>query len=119
MDTDPALPGAITFYSAACYPIFDQIGEDKAREAADFCSQKSQEYPLWMRDKKGKFPEYDVPHFDKRSSVFCIAIMSAYLIWRQRKAGITEYPSSTFLDAANMGYMLCYGRKKENNHDCS
>ena len=112
MDRDPQMLGAIMYYSAACYPIFDQIGDDKAKEAANFCSQKSQEYPLWMRNKKGKFPEYDVPHFGKRSSVFCIAVMSAYMIWQQRKAGITEFPASVFLDAANMGWGLCYGEKK-------
>jgi len=40
MTGDPAAYGALMFYSCSIYPIFDSIGFDKAKEAANFCAKE-------------------------------------------------------------------------------
>ncbi len=100
---DPALQGAMTFYSAGMYPIFDQIGAEASREAANFCSQWSQEEPL-CRNKKGDFPERDIPHFGKRSIVYGITMIAAFLVWMQKGQHLAS--RSPLIDAALMGWML-------------
>ena len=109
---DPAMTGALTFFSVSCYERFATLTPAQCQEAADFASARSGEYPLWMRGKKGEFPQYDVPHFGTRSSVYLIALMSAFLVWSQKKAGIETMPDSPLLDAALMGYKLYEGGAK-------
>lgn len=104
---DPAMTGAILFNSADCYGRFAKLTPKQAREAADFASEQSQRYPLWQRDAKTRqFPTYDVPHFGKRSSVYLMALMSAYLVWVQKRAGIEVVAQTPLVRAAMDGYAL-------------
>ena len=103
---DPAMVGAILFNSADCFAVFAKLTPEQAKEAAEFASEQSQRYPLWQRNAKGKFPEFDVPHFGKRSSVYLIALMSAYLIWAQKQAGIEPVPTTPLMRAALDGYAM-------------
>jgi len=103
---DPMMAGAVMFYAADCYGRFATLTPAQAQEAADFASERSGEYPLWQRDKKGRFPTYDVPYFGPRSSIYLIALMSAYLVWAQKQAGIDSLPGSPLLRAALDGYAL-------------
>lgn len=108
-DFDPALHGAVCFYAASCYPRFEQIGDSRARLAADFCSNWAQEYPLWMRDDKThEFPRREIPDFGSKSSVFALALMSAFLVWIQEyKAGNDlGYVTSPLISAARDGLTL-------------
>lgn len=107
---DPMMVGAVMFNSADCYGRFAALTPEHALEAADFASEQSQRYPLWQRDARGEFPTYEVPHFGKRSSVYLIALMSAYLVWMQKQAGIQTMPLTPLLRAAMDGYAL-YERK--------
>ena len=100
-----ALHGAISFYAASCYPTFERLGFDAAKEAADAAGEANSQYPCWQRDKKGQFPEFDLPHFGKRSSVFCIAVLCAFLVWTQKAAG-NPLPDSPLLAAAEDGWKL-------------
>lgn len=103
---DAALTGAITFYSVGCYERFMELTGDQAQEAMDFAQEQSMVYPLWQRNEKGEFPQYDVPHFGIRSSVWLMALMSAWLVWMQKGAGIELLPDSPLLKAAECGYTL-------------
>jgi hypothetical protein len=98
--------GAVMFSSVGCYRRFATLTPAQAQEAADFASARSQEYPLWQRDAKGEFPTYEVPHFGKRSSVYLIALMSAYLVWMQKQAGVALVAPTPLLRAALDGYAL-------------
>lgn len=115
--SDPALLTSITFYSAGIYPKFEQMGYAEAQKAANFCSDWSNEYPLWTPQttgffaKKSGFPTREIPGFGERSSVYAMAVMAAFLVWTQRTAG-NELPSSEMLEAADAGYKLCYGWKE-------
>lgn len=116
--SDPALLASVTFYSAGIYPRFDQMGFEAAKQAADFCGEWANEYPLWIRHttgflaKKSEFPQREIPGFGERSSIYAMAVMAAFLVWTQRKAG-NELPGSELLEAADWGYKLCYGVKNE------
>lgn len=115
LHVDPAMIGAMTFYAASCYDRFEQIGFDKAKAAADFCSQWSMEYPLFLREAKTKdFPHKDIPEFGDRSSIYAMALMTAFIVWLQIKAHglaatekmIREMENSQLLQAALSGLMF-------------
>ena len=108
---DEALLGSIRFYSASLYPLFDNLGEVAAKEIAMAAEEANSRYPCWMRNAKGEFPEFELPHLGKKSSVFCIAAMSAYLAWTVLKAGM-ELPDSPLLEAAQDGWQLWKMEKK-------
>ncbi len=108
---DPAMVGAILFDSAHCYSVLATLTPEQAKEAADFASEQSLRCPLWERDAKThQFPIYDVPYFGKRSSIYLIALMSAYLVWMQKQAGIQTMPQTPLVQAALDGYTL-YAQK--------
>lgn len=117
MDDNPALHGALMFYSVSCYETFDKVGFERANEAADFCSTWAMEYPLYLRSeaKKGapsEFPKRDIPHFGERSSVFAIAVMSAFLVWSQKQSfPDAGFPESSMLSAALDGWNLYSAQK--------
>lgn len=100
---DPALVGAMTFYSAGMYPVFDRIGAEASREAADFCSQWTLEQPL-CRDKKGEFPQRDVPHFGQQSIVYAATMLAAFLVWRQKGQHMAS--RGPLIEAALMGWRM-------------
>ncbi len=100
---DPALQGAMTFYSCGMYPVFDRIGAEASREAADFCSNWSMEQPL-CRDKKGNFPQREVPHFGKQSIVYAVTMIAAFLVWMQK--GQHCDGRGPLIEAAMMGWRL-------------
>jgi len=102
---DPAMYGAITFDSVSCYEIFERVGFAAAKLAADAAGEASLRCPLWQRDAKGKFPEFVIPGFGRRSSIYVIAIQAAFLVWTQVKAG-NPLPESVFLKAALEGHKL-------------
>ena len=103
---DPAMVGAVMFHAAACYPILDRLTPEQAKEAAEFAGEQSLRYPLWQRNNRGEFPTYDVPHLGPRSSIFLIALMSACLVWSQKRAGIDPVPQTPLMKAATDGYAL-------------
>ena len=99
---DPAMHGSITFYSASIYPVFDQIGPDAAREAAQAAGSFMAECAPY-KDKKGNLPKRDIPHFGERSIIYAIALSTAYLAWTFKGRNL---PDSPLLDAAMDGYRL-------------
>jgi len=103
---DPAVHGAVMFYAADIYGHFNGLTYQQCREASEAANNASIRYPLFSRDKKGRFPEFDIPHFGKRSSVYCGAIMSAWLVWCNRVLADNPLPSSALLSAANDGLTL-------------
>ena len=108
---DAAATGATMFYAVACYERFNALTYEQCKEAADAAGNASLGYPLYSRDKNGKFPEFDIPHFGKKSSVFCAALMSAFLVWTQRVMQNNPLPGSTLLQAASDGLGL-FDRKQ-------
>lgn len=103
-----AIDYAVLYYSVACYRTFDQLGDTESLRAARFAGDWSMEYPLWLRDEKtSEFPTRDIPGFGVRSSIFAIAIQSAYLVWVQKKAGNDiSFPDSHFVRDALAGWDL-------------
>jgi hypothetical protein len=99
---DPAMHGAILFYAADCYPRFEQLGPDGAKAALEACSKWSMEYPLHLRDG-ADFPKREIPGFGLRSSIYAMALMSAYLVWACKNKNL---PDSPLLKAASDGYAL-------------
>jgi hypothetical protein len=106
---DPALSPTIMFYSVSAYPVFERVGFDRSKEIVTQADQVLLENPL-SRNKKGEFDKFDIDEFGSVSVVFCAALVSAFLVWTQREAGIDYLPDSPFLSAANDGYNL-YRRK--------
>lgn len=111
MQIDPSVEPMIMWYSQSCYSIFDQIGYAASLEAAESASEFNQRKPLLMREKNGKFPETDIPHFGIRSGPFCVALLTAFLVWSQHQhnedeSGNIYLPDSVFLVAAESGYRL-------------
>jgi len=102
---DPAIYGCICYYAASIYPVFERVGYRRAELAAKAAESASVVYPLFMRDKKGQFPEVDIPCFGKKSTPFAAAVMAAFLVWTQRAAGF-PLPTSPILQAADDGYNL-------------
>ncbi len=100
---DSVILSAIQFYSAFCYPIFEQIGFSKAKQSADFCSEWSLHEPLWMQDSHGVFPKMAIPNFGEQSSIYAMAIMGAFIVWQQKGKSI---PDSELLRACENGYGL-------------
>lgn len=103
---DPALQGAITFYSMSIYPKFDNMGFEKAEEAAYFCGAWVAEQPLYRETKgknKGEFPRRTIPHFGENSIIYAVALMSAFVVWKQKNK---DLPKSPLLSAASVGYWM-------------
>lgn len=103
--TDPAVFGCVMYYAASIYPVFERVGFEAAQKIVQVAEQASLEYPLFQRDKTGKFPTVDLPEFGPRPTPFCAAVMSAFLVWTQRKAG-NPLPDSPLIQAASSGYTL-------------
>ena len=108
---DEALYQAVMWISVGIYPQFEAMGEKKAREAVDFCSEWSEHLPLFLH-KGNDFDQREIPGFGVRSSVYGMAVMSAFVVWVQKKAG-NELPTSPLLEACETGYNLWKLRTKE------
>lgn len=108
---DPAAIGAMIFNSTACYEKFNTLTYEQCKEAADAASEASQRHPLFSREKNGKFAEFDIPHFGKKSSVFCAAVMTAWLVWVQKFLNGNPLPSGALLQASADGLGLFDERK--------
>ena len=103
MSNDAALHGTLMYYACACYPKFEALGFAQAKEAADAASAASQEQPLLVADKKGKFPTLTLPHFGEVSGPKAVAVMSAFLVWVCKGENL---PDSSMLRAAHDGYLM-------------
>jgi len=106
MINNPALTAAIMFYSASCFSVFNHLTFKQCQKAAEAAGEASQRSPLWMRNAKGEFDQYDIPYFGKRSSVYVMAIMSAWLVWIQKKIYGYPLPDSPLLAASVDGLAL-------------
>lgn len=106
VSTDPAAHGAVLFYATDCYLKFNRLTYEQCAEAVNVAGEASMGYPLFNRDKDGKFPQFDVPHFGKKSSVFCAAIMGAWLVWQQCVLRDNPLPDNSILQAAKDGLFL-------------
>lgn len=106
MPDDAVLYSAIIFYSVSCFQIFNHLTYEQGQEAASAASEASQRNPLYLRNKKGNFDQYDIPHFGKRSSVYVMAILSAWIVWVQKKICGNPLPSSPLLEASGNGLVL-------------
>lgn len=104
--SDISLHMAITFYSLSCFQIFNHLTYEQGQEAAEAASEASQRNPLHLRNSKGNFDQYDIPHFGKRSSIYVTAILSAWLVWIEKKIYGNPLPSSSLLEASENGLVL-------------
>jgi tryptophan-rich sensory protein len=98
---EPALLISIQFYAASLYPKFEGLGFEKSKEAANACSQWSLEEPLWMIPNKKR----EIVHLGKVTSIYALAVISAFLVWTQKKIG-NSIPDSPMLLAAADGWEL-------------
>jgi len=103
---DPALYGCVLFYSVSVYDRLDRMTFDEAKAAADAAGEASAHAPLWMRNAKGQFGQYDIPGFGSRSGPYCIALLAAFLVWTQRQLQDFPLPTSPLLSAAQDGLTL-------------
>lgn len=107
---EPAMEMALMWYSCDIFNKFDALGDEKAKIAADFASKWSLEYPLWLREKdKKEFPQRDIPGFGKKSSVYAMAMMAAWLVWAMRDKPETYLAAAGdngFVKAAKQGYLM-------------
>lgn len=98
------------FYQAAfwnaisIFDVFQAIGPDAARELAEAAGRASDAFPLELTDEKGKFAELDLPHVGRRSGLYCLAVMAAYIVWQIRQANQPYLPDSPLLKAADEAY---------------
>lgn len=106
LNTDAVLYSAIMFYSVSCFQTFNHLTYEQGQEAALAASEASQRNPLWMRNAKGNFDQYNIPHFGMRSSVYVMAILSAWLVWMQKEIYGNPLPSSPLLEASENGLGL-------------
>ncbi len=84
--------------------MFDRTGEAAAREAVDFCQKWSFEEPLWLPNKKGQFSQKEIPHLGKRSSIFAIAVLAAFLVWSQKGERQPAFESERWLQICYEGW---------------
>lgn len=104
--TDPALTGAIMLYAMDVYNHIRDMPWNDVMTLSKAADQVLLEHPL-VRDKNGEFPKFDLPTYNEpQSIVYCLALVSAVLVWSQKVLADNELPSSPFLDAANMGLKL-------------
>jgi len=111
--TDNHLHMAIMFDAAACYEVFDRIGDVAAAEAAQAANEHNLQFPCWMPGTNGRFREFDIPHFGRRSSVFVLAIIAGYLVWISRRGNQPIPDDNGFLTAAAAGYDTLYAPGRE------
>lgn len=80
--SDPALQGALFFYSLGAYPKLEQLSKKQLLvvidELQEFCGMN----PL-ARDEKGQMPQREIPHVGKMSLVRAYAWIGAILVARQ------------------------------------
>lgn len=101
---DPAFEGMAFWYSIDCYDKFEGMGAEKAEEAAKAAGDISLENPLLMRNKKGDFDKFEIPHFGTISGPYCAILMASFLVWSQIRAGIREFPTSVLLESSSQAY---------------
>jgi len=118
MIADPSsLYGPIMFFSMDVYSHIQAMSFDEIMAISKVADQALLEHPLEC-DKNGKFPMFDLPTYDEQKSlVYCLAYVSAVLVWTQKHLADNELPASPFLDAAYMGYKLWHARSKASNLD--
>lgn len=100
---DPALHPTMFWYSHKCYDVFEQVGQEAAQQIAEQASAISSENPLFQRDKKNQFPQFDLPPFGEVSGPFVATVMSAYLVWATREIGDQDV-NSVMIQACQDGY---------------
>jgi hypothetical protein len=103
---DPAVHGCLCFYSAAIYPIFNRLTRAECQTAVDAALDANMREPCLARNKAGQFSEFDIPHFGRKSGPYCVALMSAWLVWNQKVLADNPLPDSPLLAAAADGLHL-------------
>jgi len=94
------------WYAVDCYNHFDRLGFAATKEIGESASEFNQENPLLLRNKKGEFDQFELAHLGKRSGPYCVAAMSAVLVWTQRHLADNPLPDSALLAAANDGLII-------------
>jgi hypothetical protein len=105
-DIDPALPGAIMWYSVDVYDHIEHMGWDSIHELALSASEALQLHPL-HKDPDGTFPMIQLPSYaNKKSIIYCCAIASSIIVWTQKHMNDNPLPGSTLLQSAYDGYRM-------------
>jgi hypothetical protein len=109
-DFDPALQMAVFWYVQSVCDQLQRLSPGQARELAEAAGDACCSYPCWLRDEAGNFPEFELPHIGRRSSVYVIAVMVAYIVWVQCHLADNPLPDSPLLvigrDALNTWRLL-------------
>src|SRR5579859_1967358 len=105
-DFDPALQMAVFWYVQDVYGHLGRLTETEMRQVADAAGEAICGYPCWMRDEHGQFPEFDLPHIGKKSSVYVIAVAVAILVWVQCHLTNNPLPDSPLLAVGLDGLKL-------------
>ncbi len=105
-DFDPALQMAVFWYVQDVYGRLGRLTDTEMRRVADAAGDAICTYPCWMRDEHGQFPEFDLPHLGKKSSVYVIAVAVAILVWEQCHLANNPLPDSPLLAVGLDGLKL-------------
>ena len=100
--SDAALTGCVMWYSVNIYRRLGELTKAQITEAMDAAGEACNQKPLWMTGDQ----TFTIPHFGAKSGPWIIALMSAYVVWTQKKAGEEYLPDSPLLEAAALGWQL-------------
>lgn len=110
---DPALEPMTLFYAMTAFDLFVGRSAEAMRQTVEAAGQISLENPLFQRNKKGEFDQFELPHIGQRSGPFIAVFMAAYLVYVQRMNGL-EPPvgSSKLIDLVNSAFDLWWKTRK-------
>lgn len=111
---DPALEPMVMFYAMAAFGLFASRSAEAMRKTAEAAGQISLEHPLFQRNKKGEFDQFELPHIGQRSGPFIAVFMASYLVYAQHINGLQPPAgSSKLIDLADSAYTLWLHMEKK------
>lgn len=113
----PGLCEVVMLYSVAIYDQLNRLTIGQSKEVVDAALEIGLFNPLLMRNKHGKFDEFELPHLGKKSSVYVVAVQAAYLIWNQRHMKNAYVPNSPLLRAADDGFRFWKMQQRPQSDD--
>ena len=104
--------GIVMLYSIGLFDTFARLGIAEAAKLVQAADDVCQQQPLHLM--LGSQERWEMPHLGLCTAGRLLAIMSAYIVWRQWESGITYLPDSPFLAAADTAYNLWKENEQQN-----